>query len=172
MSARDAVEGARDPFAGEIATNFTENTLGNPDTDHIMKPPEAIKEIVGLSSKKCIPCEGKDVKAMTESEAELMKKQVPGWKLAKDESENLKLKCDWEFKNFVKSLDFFQRIAEIAEAEGHHPDLHLVGWNKVTVEISTHSINGLSENDFILAAKINAIDISDLKKKKKKQFWA
>jgi len=172
MSARDAVEGARDPFAGEIGTGFGEKALGNPDTEHVIKPPDNIKDLVGLSSKRCIPCEGKDVKAMTEEEAELMKKQAVGWKLRKDEDGNLRLKSDYKFKNFVKSLEFFQRVAAIAEAEGHHPDLHLVGWNNVTVELWTHSVSGLTENDFIMASKINEIDTSDLKSKKKQKFWA
>merc|ERR1711934_57764 len=172
MSARDAVEGARDPFEGEISTGFGEKVLGNPDTEHVIKPPDNIKDLVGLSSKRCIPCEGKDVKAMTEEEAELMKKQAVGCKLFKDADENLRLKYDYKFKNFVKSLEFFQRVAAIAEAEGHHPDLHLVGWNNVTVELWTHSVSGLTENDFIMASKINEIDTSDLKSKKKQKFWA
>merc|ERR1712176_385743 len=172
MSTKDMVEGARNPYDAELATNFTDTSLGNPGTEHIMKPPEAIKDLVGLSKKKCIPCEGKDVKALTESEADLLRKQVAGWQIEKVENDSLRLKCDYKFKNFVKSLEFFQRIAEVAEAEGHHPDLHLVGWNKVTVEVWTHSVGGLTENDFILAAKINEIETSDLAPKKKQRFWA
>lgn len=172
MSARDAVEGARDPFAGEISTGFGEKALGNPDTEHVIKPPDTIKDLVGLSSKRCIPCEGKDVKPLTEDEAELLKKQAAGWKLYKDDDNNLRIQADYKFKNFVKSLEFFQRVAEIAESQGHHPDLHLVGWNNVTVELWTHSVSGLTENDFIMAAKINEIDTSDLKPKKKQKFWA
>ena len=172
MSTKDMVEGARNPYDAELATNFTDTSLGNPDTEHMIKPPEAIKDLVGLSKKKCIPCEGKDVKALEESEAELLRKQVAGWQIYKDEKSQLRLKCDWKFKNFVKSLEFFQRIATVAEEEGHHPDLHLVGWNKVTVELWTHSVSGLTENDFILAAKINEIDTTDLTPKKKQRFWA
>uniref|UniRef100_A0A7S3E200 4a-hydroxytetrahydrobiopterin dehydratase n=1 Tax=Chloropicon laureae TaxID=464258 RepID=A0A7S3E200_9CHLO len=172
MSLQDKVEGARNPYEGEIATNFTDTSLGNPDTEHIMKPPDAIKDLVGLSKKKCIPCEGKDVKPLTIEEADLLRKQCAGWKVVKGEDDKLRINCDWKFKNFVKSLEFFQRIAEVAEAEGHHPDLHLVGWNKVTVELWTHSVGGLTENDFILAAKINEIETSDLAPKKKQRFWA
>ncbi len=172
MSTKDMVEGARNPYEAELATNFTDKTLGNPDTEHIIKPPDAIKDLVGLEKKRCIPCEGKDVKPLTIEEADLLRKQCAGWKIIKGEDENLRIQCDWKFKNFVKSLEFFQRIAEVAEAEGHHPDLHLVGWNKVTVELWTHSVSGLTENDFILAAKINAIDTADLTPKKKQKFWA
>ena len=198
---RDIVEGARDPFAGEIGTGFGEKVLGNPDTEHMNKPPEKIKDIVGLAKKKCVPCEG-GAKALEEGEAELLRKQTPGWKLLKGEDGVPKLKCEWKMRNFVKGLDFFQRVAEVAEAEGHHPDLHLVGWNQVrtkaparrmrplpfarararltisttrsqvSIEVYTHAVNGLTENDFILAAKINEIDTSDLMPKKKKKFWA
>ena len=56
--------------------------------------------------------------------------------------------------------------------QGHHPDLHLESWNKVRIVLSTHSVGGLTENDFIMAAKINDVDISDLKKKPKQKFWA
>ena len=79
---------------------------------------------------------------------------------------------EWEVKDFAAGLEVFQRIASVAEAEGHHPDLHLEGWNKARAVLTTHSIGGLSENDFILASKINDLDFSDALKKKKAKFWA
>ena len=72
----------------------------------------------------------------------------------------------------VGILQLLQGIAAVAEAEGHHPDLHLEGWNKARAVLTTHSIGGLSENDFILASKINDLDFSDALKKKKTKFWA
>lgn len=75
-------------------------------------------------------------------------------------------------RNFKCGLSLFERIGEIAESEKHHPDLHLLSYNKVSAELYTHSIGGLSENDFIMAAKINELDITDLLSKKKTQFWA
>lgn len=80
-------------------------------------------------------------------------KQIPEWKL----SENVKkISRTFKFKNFAQALAFANKVGGIAEEENHHPDM-LVAWGKVTVELSTHSIGGLSENDFIVAAKIDAI---------------
>ncbi|PIA28421.1 hypothetical protein AQUCO_07000029v1 [Aquilegia coerulea] len=114
-----------------------------------------------LSSKKCIPCDSKDIRAMTDEAAHTLKPKVPGWDLVTDGS-ILKLRRSWKVKSFTKGLEFFQVIAEVAEAEGHHPDLHLVGWNNVKLDIWTHSVSALTENDFILAAKINALDVQHL----------
>ncbi|HUQ71150.1 MAG TPA: 4a-hydroxytetrahydrobiopterin dehydratase, partial [Planctomycetaceae bacterium] len=66
---------------------------------------------------------------------------------------------EWVVKNFLAGMAFFEKVAEVAEAEGHHPDLHLVGYRNVAIEIWTHAIGGLSENDFILAAKIDELPI-------------
>ena len=66
-------------------------------------------------------------------------------------------------EDFVTALDFFERIAKIAEDEDHHPDLHLTGYRNIAIELSTHAIGGLSENDFILAAKIDQLPV-ELKK--------
>lgn len=87
--------------------------------------------------------------------------KVPGWNLG-NEGGKLKLSRSWKVKSFTKGLEFFQAVASVAEAEGHHPDLHLVGWNNVTIDIWTHAIGGLTENDFILAAKINGLDVTHL----------
>ena len=86
-------------------------------------------------------------------EAEAMLTHVNEWSLASDVK---RISKQFKFKNFLDAMSFANKITPIVEAEGHHPDL-LVGWGKVGVELSTHSIGGLSENDFILAAKIDAI---------------
>ena len=91
------------------------------------------------------------------------KKQIeklPGWKLSADAK---KIRKEWVVKDFMTAIKFFNEIARIAEAEDHHPDLHLSGYRNVAVELSTHAIGGLSENDFILAAKIDQIPV-ELKK--------
>ncbi|KAK8293049.1 hypothetical protein V6Z11_D06G163500 [Gossypium hirsutum] len=116
-------------------------------------------------AKKCVPCNTKDLRAMTEETASKLIPKVDGWNLA-NEGGTLKLKRSWKVKSFTKGLEMFQLISDIAEAEGHHPDLHLVGWNNVTVEIWTHAVGGLTENDFILAAKINTLDLHHLLRKK------
>ncbi|KAE8669781.1 hypothetical protein F3Y22_tig00112217pilonHSYRG00144 [Hibiscus syriacus] len=118
-----------------------------------------------LSTKKCVPCNSKDLRSMTEESASKLIPKVDGWNLV-NEGDTLKLKRSWKVKSFTKGLEMFQLISDIAEAEGHHPDLHLVGWNNVTVEIWTHAVGGLTENDFILASKINALDLHHLLRKK------
>ncbi len=90
---------------------------------------------------------------MTEMEATAMLGHVAGWSLSDDMKKISKL---FKFKTYVEAMDFANKITPIAESEGHHPDL-AIGWGKVEVELTTHSIGGLSENDFILAAKIDKI---------------
>lgn len=105
-----------------------------------------------LAQKRCIPCEGGTV-PMFKQEAEELLKQVNGWSLSED---GKKISKQFKFKNFVQAMEFANKITPIAEAEGHHPDLS-IQWGRVGVELSTHAIGGLSENDFILAAKIDLI---------------
>ncbi len=80
--------------------------------------------------------------------------QLPGWRLA--EGEPLKLARTLKRKDFAGAMAFVNRVADLAEAEGHHPDI-CVSWNRATLELFTHAIGGLSENDFIMAAKINEL---------------
>lgn len=103
-----------------------------------------------LSSKKCVPCEG-GMPPLLREEAERLLSQTLGWKIADDK----KILREFSFKNFKEAMIFVNRVADLAEEEGHHPDIMIHGWNKVRLELSTHAIGGLSENDFIVAAKIN-----------------
>ncbi len=109
-----------------------------------------------LIRKKCVPCEG-GVPALTEDEVEALLANAPGWSTV---GGGLRIRREWQAKHFRAAIDFFDAIAALAEAEGHHPDLHLVGYRNVAVEIWTHAIGGLSENDFILAAKIDTLPIA------------
>lgn len=84
---------------------------------------------------------------------EYMSELSKDWKLVGGK----KIKRDFEFKSFMEGVDFVNKVSEIAEAENHHPDIYLF-YRKVTIEFSTHAIGGLSENDFILAAKIDRLD--------------
>lgn len=79
---------------------------------------------------------------------------VPGWKKTEDDID--KIEKQFKFKNFSESMDFVNRVAEIAEEQGHHPDIY-IHWNEVTLTLYTHAIRGLFDNDFILAAKIDEI---------------
>lgn len=108
-----------------------------------------------LTQKKCVPCEGGVPKlSQPEAEAQLMK--LSGWRLTHGGE---RIRKDWVVKNFVAGMDFFHKVADLAEDEGHHPDLHLEGYRNVSIEIWTHAIGGLSENDFILAAKIDRLPV-------------
>lgn len=108
-----------------------------------------------LAAKKCIPCEG-GVPPCTPDEAAAQLAELPGWQLTPG---GQRIRKTWVVKNFLAAMRFFEKVAELAEAEGHHPDLHLEGYRNVAIEIWTHAIGGLSENDFILAAKIDQLPI-------------
>ena len=103
-----------------------------------------------LLNKKCIPCEG-GAKPFTKKEAEEYLNATPGWRI---DGDALKIDRGFEFKDFKEAMGFVNKVAELAESEGHHPDIH-VFYNRVKLALSTHAIGGLSENDFIVAAKIN-----------------
>ncbi len=105
-----------------------------------------------LIDKKCVPCEG-GVDPLTAFEATSLRKETPEWKVSVDTK---KIMRSFSFKDFAQALAFANKVGAIAEEQGHHPDLH-VEWGRVTVELSTHAIGGLSVNDFIIAAKIDAI---------------
>ncbi|HLJ12027.1 MAG TPA: 4a-hydroxytetrahydrobiopterin dehydratase [Planctomycetaceae bacterium] len=115
----------------------------------------AVQSREQLVKKKCAPCEG-DVKVLDRREAEAQIKKLSGWRLSQA---GQGIRKDWVVKNFMAGMQFFERVAQLAENEGHHPDLHLEGYRNVWIEISTHAIGGLSENDFILAAKIDKLPI-------------
>jgi 4a-hydroxytetrahydrobiopterin dehydratase len=103
--------------------------------------------------KKCVPCEG-GVDPLPRAKAEEYLQVVPEWQISDDVKH---ISRDIAFKDFVSSVAFIDELAKLAESEGHHPDVHLTGWNHVRIELWTHSIGGLSENDFIVAAKANQI---------------
>lgn len=108
-----------------------------------------------LRSKKCLPCEG-GVPKLTLADAQAQLAKLSGWTLVQ---EGQRIRKEWTVKNFMAGIRFFNEIAEVAESEGHHPDLHLAGYRNVAIELWTHAIGGLSENDFILAAKIDELPV-------------
>jgi 4a-hydroxytetrahydrobiopterin dehydratase len=108
-----------------------------------------------LLNKKCVPCEG-GVLPFDISEIHKYQKKVDGWDIIKNEKNIFYLYKKYEFKNFLESQIFINKIGEISENEGHHPDISF-GWGYAKIQITTHAIEGLSENDFILAAKIDQI---------------
>ena len=108
-----------------------------------------------LLEKKCVPCEG-GVKAFDISEIHKYQKKVDGWEIVQNDKKVYLLEKKFEFKNFIESQDFVNKVGSIAENENHHPDISF-GWGYCKVKIFTHAIKGLAESDFILAAKIDKI---------------
>lgn len=105
-----------------------------------------------LLAEKCVPCEG-GTKPLTAREARKLLDKLDGWELVKGKSLRKRL----SMLDFPAAIEFIHDVAQTAESEGHHPDLHLTGYRHLTIELSTHAIGGLSMNDFILAAKIDAL---------------
>lgn len=103
-----------------------------------------------LTKKHCVPCEG-GMPPLDHEHVEKYSQEVPTWTVVEDK----RITKEFTFKDFVEAMKFVNRVAEIANAEEHHPDIYIF-YNKVRLELSTHAVNGLSENDFILAAKTDA----------------
>lgn len=105
-----------------------------------------------LLKKKCVPCEG-GVDPIDRTGAQKYLPDVPGWNLTEDARKIVK---EYKFKDFIGAINFVERVADVAEMEDHHPDIHIY-YSKVVLELWTHAIGGLSENDFIVAAKVDAM---------------
>ncbi|PIR69802.1 MAG: hypothetical protein COU47_01565 [Candidatus Niyogibacteria bacterium CG10_big_fil_rev_8_21_14_0_10_46_36] len=105
-----------------------------------------------LIQKKCIPCEA-GMSPLEKSRIAALRKEIPDWEVLGGK----KIAREFKHRDFKEAMAFVNEVADIAELEGHHPDILLHGWNKVRIELSTHATGGLSENDFIEAAKIDAL---------------
>ena len=108
-----------------------------------------------LKEKNCIPCEG-GVPSLDLNEIHKYQKKVDGWDVKPNEKKIYYLEKNFKFKNFIDSQNFVNKVSEISEKENHHPDISF-GWGYAKIVVTTHAIEGLSENDFILAAKIDQI---------------
>ena len=108
-----------------------------------------------LDKKNCIPCRG-GIPPFEISEIHKYLKKVDGWSVKKNEDESYFLEQKFQYKNFLESQKFINQVSNIAETQGHHPDIAF-GWGYATIKIFTHKIKGLVESDFILAAKIDRI---------------
>lgn len=104
-----------------------------------------------LAQKKCIPCSG-GIPRLDAARVAQLAHEVPGWQVVEDHH----LQRRWTFPDFAGALAFVNRIGEVAEREAHHPNISLT-WGRVDVEIFTHKIDGLTESDFILAAKLGEL---------------
>ncbi len=104
-----------------------------------------------LADKTCVPCRG-GVPPLTGSELNALLKNIPNWSVINEHH----LHREYRFPDFKQALDFVNRVGAVAEEQGHHPDM-LLAWGKVEVTLWTHKINGLTESDFIMAAKIDRL---------------
>lgn len=110
--------------------------------------------MTGLTQATCVPCRG-GVPTLTDAEIAELGPQVPAWQVAEVDGVK-RIRREYTFKDFRQAMDFAVRVGELAEREQHHPDLH-VAWGRVMVETWTHKIQGLHQNDFILAAKCDEL---------------
>ncbi|MFT3914035.1 MAG: 4a-hydroxytetrahydrobiopterin dehydratase [Anaeromyxobacteraceae bacterium] len=107
------------------------------------------------ASKHCVPCKA-GMPSLTSAEAEAALRSLAGWELRGGATQLFRA---FRFKDFAAAMRFVNAMAELAEAEGHHPDFLVHGWNKVDVTLWTHDVGGLSENDFIVAARIDRLPV-------------
>ena len=114
------------------------------------------KNMEDLSKKKCIPCDG-NIPAMEINEIHKYLKKVDGWDVKSENNESYFLIKEFKFNDFLESQSFINKVGNLAEKEGHHPDIWF-GWGYAKIKIFTHAINGLHESDFVLAAKIDKIN--------------
>jgi len=105
---------------------------------------------MGLSARTCTPCKG-GIDPLAEAEATPLLREIPDWDLT---HESKRLERTFRFRNFAEALGFVDKVGRLAESEAHHPEIRF-GWGYVTIELWTHKIGGLHENDFILASKID-----------------
>ena len=109
-----------------------------------------------LTNRHCLPCEG-GIPPLPAEQVRAYLAAVPHWQLTAD---GKRIRREWRVQDFTTALDFFQHVGQVAEQEDHHPDLHLSGYRNVAIEIWTHAVGGLTENDFILAAKIDQLPVA------------
>lgn len=108
-----------------------------------------------LTNKHCEACSD-GAERLSADEAQEQLGALTGWKLTEDADQ---IEKKWKVKNFLAGMAFLNRVAEVAEQEGHHPDLHLEGYRNVRINLATHAVGGLSQNDFIMAARIDQLPV-------------
>lgn len=117
---------------------------------------------INLAQKKCLPCEIGTPPLTPQQFEPLLKQLKLEWEVidpSASSGQGKKIRHEFKFKDFNEAMEFVNKVAKLAEAEGHHPNIHIY-YNKVVIDLTTHNIKGLSENDFILAAKIEQIPLN------------
>ncbi|CAA0834509.1 Transcriptional coactivator/pterin dehydratase [Striga hermonthica] len=158
--------GARDPFPAEIESNFADKVLGNVSTEHKILIP--IASALSLAQQECAPISQLQ-QPMSEDDAKKLMFKVVGWRLVNEEG-GLQLQGVWKVRDTKCGEELINRITKAVEHTGHLPTLHLEAPNQVQAVLWTSSISGLSMNDFIVAAKIDEIKVSDLQPRQR--VWA
>jgi 4a-hydroxytetrahydrobiopterin dehydratase len=126
--------------------------LGSPFDPLTARPERATSSVMALADQRCVPCRGGVPPLGPERIAELLRELEPGWESVRDHH----LRKTYKLKDFKSALELVNRIGAMAEEQGHHPDL-LLAWGKVVVEVWTHKIGGLTESDFVFAAKCDRL---------------
>mmetsp|Transcript_35315 Transcript_35315/g.89394 ORF Transcript_35315/g.89394 Transcript_35315/m.89394 type:complete len:214 (-) Transcript_35315:345-986(-) len=161
--------GARDATQGEIESGFGDKQLWHWNTDHIIKVPQGMKGKIGLLAYKCAPVAS--LQLVEEKDMNLMKQQVPGWRIVAAASGKPAIRQDWKLKSGEAAQQLQTMIKDLAQAEGHAPEVTVTG-ETLSAELTTAALGGLTPNDFIMAAKINDMNIKDLLPPPRKRFWA
>lgn len=169
--------GAREATAGELESNFSDKVLGNWDTAHIIRGPAGLSKLVGLNTRPCTA--ERAALRLASSDCVKLRNQVPGWRLQDDpdtKEENVLLVRSWTARDAAAGEELAARAAALADKEGHAISKTTVatvsGLETVEVTLQTAALKGLTENDFIVAAKLNEMGTADLEPPKKKRFWA
>ncbi|KAF8062020.1 DJ1B [Scenedesmus sp. PABB004] len=160
--------GARDPTPGEIGSNFGEKIVMNWDTEHIIKPPDAIGEHVGLTSR---PCRA-DAELLDETRRERYRQQVPGWRIQATPAGAQCIRQEWTARDAGAAKQLVEQLQGIAAQHGHALSSCEAVSSTVVAELTTAAQGGLTENDFIVAAHINAADLKPLLAARKARYWA
>ncbi|EPS69431.1 hypothetical protein M569_05336, partial [Genlisea aurea] len=147
--------GGRDPFPAEIETNFGEKISGYENTEHKILIPNT--SALSLAEQDCVPAS----QVLSEEEAKKLLFKVVGWRIV-DEGGVFKLQGLWKVRDARCGQELIERIKKAVDSTGHAPSLHFQEPNQVVAQMWTSSVGGLSINDFIVAAKIDQIKISDL----------
>ncbi|CAI5458377.1 unnamed protein product [Closterium sp. Yama58-4] len=166
--------GARDPRPSELESQFGDKVLGNADTEHRILLPSGITEVAGLAARNCAPLPA-GTQPLAEPGARELLKRVVGWKLVPEPS-GLRLRGEWRVRDEESGGELMRRMGAVVEAQqeqcggGQQADMSMEQGYVVRVDLHTPAISGLSENDFIIAAKMDLVKVSDLIKKAR--FWA
>ncbi|CAI5479160.1 unnamed protein product [Closterium sp. Yama58-4] len=166
--------GARDPRPSELESQFGDKVLGNADTEHRILLPSGITEVAGLAARNCAPLPA-GTQPLAEPGARELLKRVVGWKLVSEPS-GLRLRGEWRVRDEESGGELMRRMGAVVEAQqeqcggGQQADMSVQQGYVVRVDLHTPAIGGLSENDFIIAAKMDLVKVSDLIKKAR--FWA